>query len=611
MKLAWIALVGMGCTADVEPIDRIDPPVDAPVERAVPELAVFGARPEYTDPPPWPQPEGLPAISGGTLAMLGDGTSAWVSDPDRDRGLLVDLDSQEVRSIAFAANAEPGRAIEDGTGRVHVVLRGSGEVAAIDPTTATVIATTPVCGMPRGIAYEPATDLLHVACRDGQLVSSTPDGAELRRVVLRPDLRDVVVVGDELWVSTFRDANVLRVDGDGVLLETIRLPLHMVRTRREPINPSVAWRMVRTAEGVAVVHQRAVQRVGSETGAYGLPPPDVLPECPTSVVEPAVTFIAANGTVSTSAPLGGMTLGVDIAVLGDEFAIPSAGHRDGKRVARFSRALTVTEACSPGERVEIEPRGRPVSVAFDGNGELVVQLREPAALVRGSVVIPLGGDSIANVGHELFHTAAFETRHTVDGENESGFIACASCHPEGGDDAQSWPAIGERTLRRTQSLEGGISGTEPLHWDGRMLNLRMISEVVFVGRMTGRELTSTELTELVGWMDSIPRPKRAATRDPAAVALGRELFADPSLGCITCHNGPRFGSNLSVDVGTGLAAQVPSLVGVAYRLPVMHTGCGATLVDRFDPECGGRAHGTAYPLYPFQKEALAAYLSSL
>jgi hypothetical protein len=43
----------------------------------------------------------------------------------------------------------------------------------------------------------------------------------------------------------------------------------------------------------------------------------------------------------------------------------------------------------------------------------------------------------------------------------------------------------------------------------------------------------------------------------------------------------------------------------------MHTGCATNLVDRFDPECGGRAHGTAYPLYPFQKEALAAYLSSL
>jgi hypothetical protein len=611
MKLAWIALVGLGCTADVEPIDRIDPPVDPPPgEAPVRPLDFQGARAEFLDPAPWPQPEGISAISGGTLLIIGDGTRAWVSDPERDRGLLVDLDSQEVRSIAFARESEPGRAIEDGAGRVHVVLRGTGEIAAIDPATAT-IATTPVCGMPRGIAYEAATDLLHVACRDGSLVSLTPDGAEVRRVVLRPDLRDAVVVGDELWVSTFRDANVLRIDAEGVLLETMQLPLPTVTVRREPINPSVAWRMVRTAEGVAVVHQRAVQRVGARDGVYGQLPPGGDPECPTSVVEPAVTFIDANGTVAPTAPLGAVTLGVDIAVLGDQFVVPSAGHRDGKRLARYSRTLTVTEECSTGERVEIEPRGRPVAVAFDRSGELVVQLREPAALVRGSVVIPLGGESVWSAGHELFHTAAIETRAGADREVPVGFIACASCHPEGADDGQSWPALDEAALRRTQSLEGGISGTEPLHWDGRMLNLRMISEAVFVGRMLGRPLTSEELTSLVEWMDSIPRPKRVAVRDPAAVALGRELFADPSLGCLTCHNGPRLGSNLSVDVGTGLVAQVPSLVGVAYRLPVMHTGCATSLVDRFDPECGGRAHGTAYPLYPFQKEALAAYLSSL
>jgi hypothetical protein len=604
MKLAWIALVGLGCNAEVGSNDGVeDPP---PSESFLPSLGALGARPEITDAPPWPQPEGIPAISGGTLLMIGDGSHAWVSDPERDRGLLVDLDSQEVRSIAFAPEAEPGRAIEDGAGRVHVVLRGAGEVAAIDATNATVISTSAVCGMPRGIAYDAAADLLHVACRNGELVSLTPDGAEMRRLALRPDLRDVVVVGDELWVSTFRDATVLRLDAEGALVDRIRLPLPDVVVRREPIAASVAWRMVRTAEGVAVVHQRAVQRT---TSLYGSLPRDGELECPTSTVEPAVTFIDALGNTAPSAPLGGVTLAVDIAVRGDEFTIPSAGHRDARRVARFSRARTMTEECSPGEEVALASRGRPVAVAIDGAGELVVQLREPAALVRGSVVIPLGGDSVWNPGHELFHTAAGETQPAA--EPATGFVACASCHPEGGDDGQSWPSLDETGLRRTQSLEGGISGTEPLHWDGRMLTVRMISEAVFVGRMQGRALTSRELTALVEWMDSIPRPARAVVHDPAAVALGRELFADPSLRCITCHNGPRFGSNVSVDVGTGLVAQVPSLVGVAYRLPLMHTGCATELVDRFDPECGGAEHGAAYPLFPFEKEALAAYLSSL
>jgi hypothetical protein len=68
---------------------------------------------------------------------------------------------------------------------------------------------------------------------------------------------------------------------------------------------------------------------------------------------------------------------------------------------------------------------------------------------------------------------------------------------------------------------------------------------------------------------------------------------------------------VSVDVGTGLVAQVPSLVGVGYRLPVMHDGCALRLVDRFDLDCGGAAHGRAHVLLPYEREALAAYLSSL
>jgi cytochrome c peroxidase len=81
--------------------------------------------------------------------------------------------------------------------------------------------------------------------------------------------------------------------------------------------------------------------------------------------------------------------------------------------------------------------------------------------------------------------------------------------------------------------------------------------------------------------------------------------------CGTCHSGAALTNNATVDVGTGEAFQVPSLVGIGYRAPFIHTGCAETLRDRFDPECGGAAHGDLAGLTDADLDDLVAYLETL
>jgi cytochrome c peroxidase len=80
-------------------------------------------------------------------------------------------------------------------------------------------------------------------------------------------------------------------------------------------------------------------------------------------------------------------------------------------------------------------------------------------------------------------------------------------------------------------------------------------------------------------------------------------------GCPACHVPPGYTSATSQDIWTGGSFQVPSLIGVSARLPVMHDGCAATLEDRFDPACGGDAHGPA--LSPADQADLIAFLETL
>lgn len=145
-----------------------------------------------------------------------------------------------------------------------------------------------------------------------------------------------------------------------------------------------------------------------------------------------------------------------------------------------------------------------------------------------------------------------------------------------------------------------------------MRDLGQIMAEVFVGRMSGPMLGGAHLAALGSWVDAIPMLAGGPPRDPAALARGRALFESGQVGCASCHNGPLLTNNLNVDVGTGGLFQVPSLRGVSWRAPFMHTGCAKTLSDRLSPGCGGdNRHGATSGLGERDRADLVAFLESL
>jgi mono/diheme cytochrome c family protein len=253
---------------------------------------------------------------------------------------------------------------------------------------------------------------------------------------------------------------------------------------------------------------------------------------------------------------------------------------------------------------ELPPQvGQPIAVAYYGADKIVVQSREPAMLAfADGRNVTLSTISREDTGHSVFHA------------NAGGFLACASCHAEGNDDGRTWNFTCEGS-RRTQSLQTGLRGTEPFHWSGDQPNFSHLMNEVFVGRMSGPVLPSDQGEALLTWMDTQPRPTRAAPADPAAVERGRALFTDvKNAACSACHlPNANYTNHLTVDVGTGGAFQVPSLVGIGSRGPYLHNGCAKTLRDRLtDPSCGGGdKHGKTSALTSAQVADLIAFLESI
>jgi cytochrome c peroxidase len=249
------------------------------------------------------------------------------------------------------------------------------------------------------------------------------------------------------------------------------------------------------------------------------------------------------------------------------------------------------------------------AVAFAPDGRLIAQTQDPPQLfvmaanqVPNGIpsVIPLPGESRVDTGHELFHRDA------------GGGIACASCHPEGGEDGRTWHFT-DTGARRTQALHVGLRDTAPFHWNGDLKDVGALMSEVFVGRMGGVRQTPERIDALSNWLFALtPPPAIRDAADPAA-QRGQALFNSADVGCSTCHSGAKLTNNLSVSIDSATAKkfQVPSLVAVGYRAPFMHTGCASTLTARFDVSCGGDAHGNTSALNSDQIGDLVAFLETL
>ncbi|WP_437577436.1 cytochrome-c peroxidase [Sorangium sp. So ce887] len=569
----------------------------------MPNFGIEGSDPRITvtEVPP-------PAISGGTLLIARDSRTAVAADADRDRVWIVDLDGGDVAAVALERGDEPGRLVEDASGRVHVALRRAGAVATLDIEARSVVARREVCRAPRGVAFDASLDAVHVACAGGELVTLPASGGPAVRK-LRPaaDLRDVVVDGDRLLVSRFKSAETLVVGPDGEVLSRRALPaFRSTGIRSSDYAPSVAWRMTpRAGGGAMMVHQRAMSsQVTLAPGGYYQ-----AADCDGNIVHGTISSIDpadapdSPTTAPPAAAIPGVSLPVDIAVAPDGARLAIVGAGNNVVVTTTVGDMTNSSAtanCNP--EVTSQPlSGQPVAVAFDGRGAVVVQLREPAALeVLGGRTIALPGESVRDTGHEMFHRPP----------NGFSAVACASCHPEGHEDGQTWnfDPVG---LRRTQAMGGGILKTAPLHWSGDMQDLAGLMGEVFVSRMGGPKPGARRLDLMARYIDNLPAFPASPPEDEAAVSRGAALFHDKKVACADCHSGPMLTNNRNEDVGTGELLQVPSLIGISGRAPFMHDGCAATLRDRFDPACGGDDHGDVSGLTSAQVDDLVAYLESL
>jgi YVTN family beta-propeller protein len=275
--------------------------------------------------------------------------------------------------------------------------------------------------------------------------------------------------------------------------------------------------------------------------------------------------------------------------------------------------------------------------------------RRPAVIATVATTNEPLPPAIAN-GKRLFYRSR-EPRHS-----RGNYIACASCHADGGGhDGRTWDFTNRgEGLRNTSDLRGrGGMAHGPVHWSGNFDEIQDFENdiVRFFGGTglaqdgqapnpplgspnAGR---SADLDDLAAYVASLNEPAKSPFRNTdgtltEAAARGKTLFLSSALQCASCHVPPRFTDSVITpdptnfvrhDVGTLTAASgnrlgspidgldAPSLLGLWDSAPYLHDGSASTLLEVLTTKNPNDRHGVTAMLSPNQLADLVAYLLSL
>lgn len=239
-----------------------------------------------------------------------------------------------------------------------------------------------------------------------------------------------------------------------------------------------------------------------------------------------------------------------------------------------------------------------------------------ATLTRTRPTGPIPYTPAALRGRRLFHDA------TDPHLTPSGVVACATCHPGGGEDGLSWFLHHDtipRKLRRTPPAHGARAALAPYHWDGEFDDIATLTHATIRALMDGDALL-IDADAVAAYLDQLtPPPGRPAfdAADAALIARGEATFT--AAGCAECHPPPLYADARSYAVlapaadpdARLAAADTPSLRAVRARPPYLHDGRAATLLDVITTHNPDDRHGMTRHLSAPDLAALVRYLESL
>ena len=619
--------------------------------------------------------------SGSTVALadIGGKTFAYVADEDDEAVHVFDVEAKKDVGVTPLAG-RPAQLMFLADGRLVVTIRDKAQVQVLEPSMdpsrpAAARCAIPTDAEPYGVASSPDDGTVYVTTGWGRSFSAldakSPTMAQAWHVAMPREPRSVLVSDDGTKAFVAQAVGGQMSVIDLKVHQVLPTPTHMTTdsietARKKGLLGDNAFSFRFNTFGGDGKGQScqgfALAKTEAPSGRVLLPQALVDPGDPTA--NPA-GYGSGNdqvevGDVAVIDESSGDILFSSLQPMQSRFMramsnnaehdheeclLPRSAAFDSKRKSLFVGCFGIDDvievdalAASPSRAIK-----RRWDVAAGPNGIGIDSGKDRAVVwsqfERVHNVINLGGPELADesgpnkapppdhiaagplshslpvnvaLGRVLFHMVGDE-RISHDGR------ACASCHPDGRDDAITWST--PNGPRRSIMLAGRVADTAPFSWSGSESTLKEHMGITF-NRLRGNGgLRSMELDALAEFVQTLAPPPVLSgvpvmtDTQKTKIARGNEIFHSQAAGCSGCHSGDAATDNQHHDVQSKTQADksgsfnTPSLRFVGGGGPYFHDGRYKTLHELLtdaDRKMGHTAQLTGDDL-----EALEAYLRTL
>ena len=593
----------------------------------------------------------------GTVIVAADQTRVWAVNPDADTVTAVDTGTLN-KALERRVGETPRTLAQAPDGTIWVVNEGSHDISVLDSGSGAVIDTIglPYASMPYGIAFAPDGSAAYVTLQAlGRLLRLDPATRSIvQSLALGPDARGIVPKPRGIAI----DSNSRRIlvsrfvspehGGEVYDVDVLGHTMSLARTIALAIDAGPDT----TDSGRGVPNYISSLAISPDGGDARVPSKKdniargLVRDGQRLTHEHTVRTVVSRIDLSRGEEDRAARLDLDEQDMASAVAFSPRGDLLFV-VSQGSNVVNVIDAYGH-TRVAAIPTGlAPQGLILDDRGRLYVQNFMSRSLSVFDVLVLLNGtggsarllaeiDLVANEklpeevlrGKRIFYDAS-AARLSLE-----GYISCASCHLEGGQDGHTWDFTDRgEGLRNTISLRGrgGVLLHGPLHWTGNFDEVQDFEGVVRShfggsGFMSDGAFNSgtrkdplgdpkaglsAGLDALAAYVSSLTRVLRSPYRDAdgsltAEGEAGRQVFADA--GCADCHGGAGFtDSALGVlhDVGTIRSVSggrlgrtlpgfdTPTLKGVWATAPYLHDGSASTLAEAISAHRGVRLSDAA------------------
>jgi DNA-binding beta-propeller fold protein YncE len=603
----------------------------------------------------------------GTIAFDAARNRVWVVNSDANTVTAINA-ADNTRRLEQAVGTNPQTLAFAPDGRLWVANQGSANLSVLHPDTGALLQTIalPPGSRPFGVVFNPLGTAAFVTLQGtGTLLKLDPGtGAIQATLAVGPQPRGIAVTADSsrVFVSRF-----ISPAGRGEVTE---------------VNPSafVTTRTIALAADPGPDTEASGRGIPNYLGALAIQPDGLRAWVPSkkdntlrglqrdgralnfeSTVRAIVSQIDLQASTEVAASridLNDRELPSVVAFspLGDYAFVATQGSNSIEVVDAYSRSIStgIVNVGRAPRGLLITPAGRLYVQNFMSRS---VAVYDVSGILDSSTNTSLRLAEVATVSGELLSQTVLAGKQLFYNANDrrmnrDGYISCASCHLDGGEDGRvlDFTDRGEG-LRNTVSLLGrrGL-GQGRVHWTANFDEIQDFEHDIRgpfggTGFMTDAQFNtgtrnqplgnlktglSADLDALAAYVSSLdsvgPSPYRAPDGSLTADAqAGQQLF-NGTAQCNSCHAGPDFSDSATGvlhDVGTikktsgrRLGAPLtgldtPTLKGVWDTAPYLHDGSAATLMDVLTTANAGNRHGNTAALGTQQLQQLVAYLQQI